>query len=61
MFRIKIFCKLFALILCAMCAQWSSAYANEKPNIVVTTGMIADAVSNIADDLSILKFLWVLV
>ena len=33
-----------------MCAHWSSAYANEKPNIVVTTGMIADAVSNIAED-----------
>ena len=33
-----------------MCAHWSSTYANEKPNIVVTTGMIADAVSNIAED-----------
>ena len=57
MFRIKIFFKLFALILCAMCAQWSSVYANEKPNVVVTTGMIADAVSNIADDLVNIKVL----
>ena len=40
-----------------MCAHWSSAYANEKPNIVVTTGMIADAVSNIAEDLVNIKVL----
>ena len=50
MYKIKLFCKLFTLILCVICAHWSSAYANEKPNIVVTTGMIADAVSNIAED-----------
>ena len=40
-----------------MCAQWSAVYANEKPNVVVTTGMIADAVSNIADDLVNIKVL----
>ena len=40
-----------------MCAHWSSTYANEKPNIVVTTGMIADAVSNIAEDLVNIKVL----
>ncbi|MBS70357.1 MAG: manganese transporter [Rhodobiaceae bacterium] len=57
MFRIKIFFTLFALIFCAMCAQWSAVYANEKPNVVVTTGMIADAVSNIADDLVNIKVL----
>ena len=40
-----------------MCAQWSAVYANEKPNVVVTTGMIADAASNIADDLVNIKVL----
>ena len=57
MYRIKIFFKLFALILCTMQAPWSTAYAAEKPNVVVTTGMIADAVSNIAEDLVNIKVL----
>ena len=57
MYRIKIFFKLFALILCTMHAPWSTAYADEKPNVVVTTGMIADVVSNIAEDLVNIKVL----
>ena len=57
MYRIKIFFKLFALILCTMHSPWSTAYADEKPNVVVTTGMIADAVSNIAEDLVNIKVL----
>ncbi len=40
-----------------MQAPWSTAYADEKPNVVVTTGMIADAVSNIAEDLVNIKVL----
>ena len=57
MYGIKIFFKLFALILCTMQAPWSTAYADEKPNVVVTTGMIADVVSNIAEDLVNIKVL----
>ena len=57
MYRIKIFFKLFVLILCTMQAPWSTTYADEKPNVVVTTGMIADAVSNIAEDLVNIKVL----
>ena len=57
MMRIKIFFKLFVPVLCAMCTQWSEVYANEKPNVVVTTGMIADVTSNIADDLVNIKVL----
>ena len=57
MYGIKIFFKLFVLILCTMQAPWSTAYADEKPNVVVTTGMIADAVSNIAEDLVNIKVL----
>ena len=40
-----------------MHSPWSTAYADEKPNVVVTTGMIADAVSNIAEDLVNIKVL----
>lgn len=40
-----------------MQAPWSTAYADEKPNVVVTTGMIADVVSNIAEDLVNIKVL----
>ena len=40
-----------------MQAPWSTAYADEKPDVVVTTGMIADAVSNIAEDLVNIKVL----
>ena len=40
-----------------MQAPWSTTYADEIPNVVVTTGMIADAVSNIAEDLVNIKVL----
>ena len=40
-----------------MHAQFSTVHADEKPNIVVTTGMIADAVSNIAEETVNIKVL----
>tara|TARA_Y100000591_G_scaffold330453_1_gene361508 strand:- start:3674 stop:4633 length:960 start_codon:yes stop_codon:yes gene_type:complete len=57
MYNVQTLFKLFVLIIFAMHAQFSTVHADEKPNIVVTTGMIADAVSNIAEETVNIKVL----